>query len=74
MPTPFLSSKDNENEILTEKNAKMYEEVLNLLNDDYERPENEILEEIAPRYDMTAEELKNFMYEYMDAYYDYMGE
>lgn len=24
------------------------------------------------KYDMTAKELKDFMYEYMDAYYDYM--
>lgn len=72
LPAPSRSSKYNDNEILTEKNHKIYNDVLDILYSDPDKAEDEILEEIAPQYGMTAEELKDFMYEYTDAYYDYM--
>lgn len=59
------------NRILS-KNQKIFNDILDVLYSDPDKAEDEILEEIAPQYGMTAEELKNFMYEYMDAYYDYM--
>lgn len=36
------------------------------LNSQYEREEDEVLSEIAPRYNMTLEEIKSFMLENMD--------
>lgn len=64
-----LPANPSDSEILTEKNAKMYNDVMNALYADPERPENEILEELAPEYNMTATELKDFLYNYMEAYY-----
>lgn len=72
LPAPSQSSKYNDNEILTDINHKIYNDVLDILYSDPDKAEDEIFEEIAPQYGMTAEELKDFMYEYMDAYYDYM--
>lgn len=66
LPTP---TETNGNEILNEANTQMYNEVMEILYSDYDRSEDEILEEIAPNYDMTASELKNFLNEYMEAYY-----
>ena len=51
------------------KNAKIYNEVMDALND-YSREEDEILEEIAPKYNMSFSELKQFLFEYMEAYYE----
>lgn len=72
LPAPAQASKYNDNEILTEKNHKIYNDVLDILYSDPDKVEDEIFEEVAPQYGMTAKELKDFMYEYMDAYYDYM--
>lgn len=58
-----------DNDILSEENTRIYNEVIDKLNADYSREEDEILEEIAPDYGMTAEELKEFMWSYMEAYY-----
>ena len=60
---------DSDKEILSEKNAKIYNEVMDALND-YSREEDEILEEIAPKYNMSFSELKQFLFEYMEAYYE----
>ena len=55
--------------ILNEENTKIYNEVMHVLEDQYERDEDEILEEMAPRYNMTVDELRQFMFDYMDAFY-----
>lgn len=63
------SSTNSENDILSEENAAIYNAVMEQLNSDYTREEDEIFEEIAPYYGMTSSELKQFMYDYMEAYY-----
>lgn len=65
--TNFATPSD-ECEILNEENTKIYNEVMNKLDTDI-RDEDEILEEMAPQYNMTASELKEFIFAYMDAYY-----
>lgn len=74
MSEPSSSLKYNDNEILTEENHKLYSDVMDILYSDPDRSEDEILEEIAPQYGMTAAELRDFLYDYMDAYFDYMGD
>jgi hypothetical protein len=64
-----VSEKADTNEILSESNTKIYNEVIDRLNSEYDRPEDEILEEIAPNYGMSAAELKEFLNEFMEAYY-----
>lgn len=59
----------NDNDILNEKNTQIYNEVMDILSSDFDKSEDEILEEIAPQYDMTSSELKEFLNNYMEAYY-----
>lgn len=66
LPVP---ENTNDNEILSEENTKIYNEVMDKLNSDYSRAEDEILEEIAPDYNMNAAQLKEFMYNYQEAYF-----
>lgn len=47
----------------------IYKEVMDALDKQPSRSEDEILEEMAPRYDMTAEELKNLIQEVMEKLY-----
>lgn len=63
-----LISTDNDG-ILSEENAKIYNEVMNKLDAEPDRDEDDIFSEIAPDYGMTASELHDFMLEYMEAYY-----
>lgn len=60
---------DDEKSILNTENTKIYNEVMQKLNEEYDREENEILGELAQKYDMTSEELKQFIHDYMEAYY-----
>lgn len=55
--------------ILNLGNTKIYNEVMKKLDEEYYREEKEILEELAPKYDMSALELKQFMFDYMEVYY-----
>lgn len=65
----FKAPLDTNDEILSEENTRIYNEVMEKLNADYSREEDEIFEEIAPDYNMTASQLKEFMWDYMEAYY-----
>ena len=55
--------------ILNEDNTKIYNAVMKKLDTEYDRDEDEILEEMAPSYGMTVDELRQFIFDYMDAYY-----
>lgn len=55
--TSFYISKST----LDPNDIKIYDEVWEVLDAQYNRPEEEIFNELAPRYDMTAEELKQFI-------------
>lgn len=66
----YNSQEDNSSgSILNAENAKIYNEVMDALNADYDRDENSILEELAPNYGMTASDLKEFLRAYLEAYY-----
>ncbi len=67
--TSSVRENANDSGILTEENTRIYNEVLEKLNEDYDRDENEVFEEIAPDYNMTGTQLKEFMKDYMEAYY-----
>lgn len=45
---------------------RIYEEVMEILNNQFDRPEDEIIEELAPNYGMTASELKQFLFDTME--------
>lgn len=63
----FPASREYTNRLdLDPDDLAIYDAVWEVLNEDYNRPENEILEELAPQYDMTAEELKQFMRDMME--------
>lgn len=64
-----IPDPSSNNDILNEKNTKIYNEVMEQLYEDYDREEDDILEEIAPKYGMNGTELKEFMHDYMEAYY-----
>lgn len=65
-----VSSEDSSSDsILNAENTKIFNEVMAALNADYSRDEDSILEELAPNYGMTAEDLKSFLHAYMEAYY-----
>lgn len=67
-PALKITLEAEENGVSAEERA-MYNEVMDALNADLSRPEREILEEIAPDYGMTAEELEAWMYAMMDKLY-----
>lgn len=48
---------------------RIYEEVMEILNKQFDRPEDELLEELAPNYGMTASELKQFLKDTMAQIY-----
>lgn len=54
---------------LDEADVAIYEEVMDALNADFDRPEDEILAELAPQYDMTVDELRQFMRDMMEQIY-----
>lgn len=58
------------NDILNEKNTQIYNEVLSELSANSDLEEDEVFEKIAPNYDMSASELKDFMFKYMEAYFE----
>lgn len=64
-----VNANPTKDTILNDQNTQIYNEVMNTLNSDYDRDEDEIFEEMAPQYGMTADELKQFMLDYMEAYY-----
>ena len=64
-----LPENSDKNDILNEANTQIYNDILSILNSHYERSEDEILEEIAPDYNMTTEQLKEFLYNYQEAYF-----
>lgn len=47
----------------------VYEEVMAVLNEQYDRPEDEILEELAPKYGMSASDLKQLLRDVMSEIY-----
>jgi hypothetical protein len=65
---PAASIYANKSE-LDENDIAIYEEVWSVLETEYDRPEDEIFEEMAPKYGMTAEELHQFMLDMMDKIY-----
>jgi|GEM_PF-5901158 len=54
---------------LNENDIAIYEAVWDILDTEYWRSEDEILEELAPKYGMTAEELKQFLMDMMEKIY-----
>ncbi len=55
---------------LDKNDVAIYEEVMEILNDQYDRPEDEIFKELAPKYEMTAAELKQFIRDMMEKIYN----
>ena len=49
--------------LLEPDDIRIYNEVMGILNQQYDRSEMEIYEEIAPNYGMTADELSQFIYD-----------
>lgn len=64
--TTAAATNDMEREI-SDEDYELYNEVMDILNSDWSRSEDEILEEIAPNYSMTASELKQFLNDNMEA-------
>ena len=54
---------------ISQSDLDLYNEVMDILNSDYTRSEEEILEEIAPNYGMTADELYTFLLDVMEQLY-----
>lgn len=54
---------------LDQNDVRIYNEVMDVLEAQYNRPEDEIYEEMAPLYGMTASELKQFIFIMMDKIY-----
>lgn len=54
---------------ISDEDLAIYEEVMDILNEQMDRSEDEIFEEIAPNYGMTPEELKQFMRDVMEEIY-----
>ena len=52
---------------ISDEDYKIYHEVMDYLNESYNTPVDVVFEKLAPRYGMTAEELKEFMNEHMEA-------
>lgn len=52
---------ENSTESISDEDMKIYNEVWAALDAEPSRPEDEIFAELAPRYNMTGEELKNFV-------------
>lgn len=48
---------------------QIYEETMRILEEQYNRPESEILEELAPKYNLTTEELKQLIERVMEQIY-----
>lgn len=48
-----------------DEKLKIYEDVMEILNENMDRPEDELLAELAPNYGMTADELKSLLQEVM---------
>lgn len=68
MPTPTtVVTTNNTDEEISDEDYELYNEVMDILNSDWSRSEDEILEEIAPNYSMTASELKQFLNDNMEA-------
>lgn len=61
--------KKSEEENLTESELAIYNEVWAALDAEPNRPEEEIFEELAPNYDMTGSELKDFIMKAMEKVY-----
>ncbi|WP_130819128.1 hypothetical protein [Anaerococcus vaginimassiliensis] len=55
------------NKTISDEDYKFYNEIMDHLNADVDRPEEDILEEIAPNYNMTVEEIQNKMRALSDA-------
>lgn len=55
------------NKTISDEDYKFYNEIMDHLNTDVDRPEEDILEEIAPNYNMTVEEIQNKMRDLSDA-------
>jgi hypothetical protein len=47
----------------------LYDEIMGILNSDYSRSEDEIIKEIAPKYNMTPAEMKEFLTEMLKKIY-----
>lgn len=54
---------------IDDEKIKIYEEVMAELNAQFDRPESEIYEELAPKYGMTAAELEALVREVMEQIY-----
>ena len=54
---------------ISQSDLDLYNEVMDILNSDYTRSEEEILEEIAPNYGMTSDELYTFLLDVMEQLY-----
>ncbi len=65
--TELETNSDPEGNILNEKNAEIYNEVLDIIITNPVRSEESLLEEIASNYGMTAEQLKQFLNDYKEA-------
>lgn len=55
--------------ILTDENLKIYNNVMEKLYSEPDRSEDDIFAELAPQYGMTKDELRDFMNNFMEAYY-----
>lgn len=64
-----VASIDAVKSSLDENDMKIYEEVWEVLDTQYDRPEDEIFKELAPKYGMTTEELKLFISDMMEKIY-----
>ena len=65
----FTVSVQTGKDALNPADVKIYEEVWAVLEEQYWREEGEIFEELAPQYEMTATELKQFMTDMTQAIY-----
>lgn len=52
---------------LTPEDVEIYKEVMDILEREYEAPEEELYARLAPQYSMTPEELEKFMQSMLDA-------
>jgi len=66
---PASKIENQEKERLSEDDLKIYNEVWAALDAEPNRPEEDIFEELAPRYGMTRSELKQFIWDAMEKVY-----
>lgn len=54
---------------VSEENLLIYNQVMDFINSDFTKPEDDLLAEIAPKYGMTMAELKQFLKDIMKKIY-----